>query len=189
MNRSTIILLAILAILGGSYWFYFRNNEINYANDGSTSTPPPQTNVSEVKTDKIKTLEWNQGTTSAQIRQFELGKWEFVNPVTLQLDNQKAISLAESIENLSGAPKISLSELSLKDAGLENPYAKVIITKDDGSQETILFGSTSVDGGSRYVHRQGSDHIVLVFTYKIDSLLQTPTELTPEPSPSPDVSQ
>lgn len=178
-------MLTLLAILGGSYWFYFKDNEVNYTNDQISATPGPDLDITEISIDKMKTIEWSQGTVSAQIRQFETGKWEFVQPLTLQIDNDKAQMLAESLDSLGGTPKISTSELSLKDAGFENPYAKITVKRDDGPEEVILVGTTSLDGASRYVHRQGSDFMVLVYTYKLDSLLSAPNELIPDPTPQP----
>jgi hypothetical protein len=186
MNRSTIVLLIILAVLGGSYFFYFKDNEVNYSNSSSIASPSPEQDLTEIALDQIKTISWSQESNSGEIRQFESGQWEFVTPVTLKLDNDKAVSLAQSVDSLSGTPRINISELSLKDAGLENPYATIKVTSD-GRDETILVGSTSIDESSRYVHRQGSDFIVLVYTYKLDMILMSPSELVPDPSPSPSI--
>lgn len=188
MFRSTIILMFLALGLWGIYNFYLKDNEINVTNDEPRPSAFTAIDLVNVELAKIDRVEWVlDGIESLEVKR-NGENWELSRPGGMELEQAKVQNFVESISSLSGQASIPLSELSLNDAGLSSPKLKMVIFGSEGQKEVLLFGDLTVGESTRYVHKEGTDYITVIYDYVYQDLAIRPADLGPDPSPSPQAS-
>jgi hypothetical protein len=185
MVRSTVILVFLALGLWGVYNFYLKGNEINVTNDEPRPSAFRPIDLVNIELAKIDRVEWIlDGIESMEIKK-NGESWELSRPGGMELGQAKVQNFVESISALSGRASMPLSELSLKDAGLSNPKLKIVVFGSEGEKEVLLFGDLTIGESTRYVHKEGTDYITLVYDYVYNDLAVRPADLRPDSSPSP----
>jgi hypothetical protein len=174
--------------LWGIYNFYLKENEINVTNDEPRPSAFAAIGLVNVELAKIDRVEWVlDGIESLEVKR-NGENWELSRPGGMQLEQTKVQNFVESVSSLSGQASIPLSELSLNDAGLASPKLKMVVFGSEGQKEVLLFGDLTVGESTRYVHKEGTDYITVIYDYVYQDLAIRPADLGPDPSPSPQAS-
>ncbi len=118
----------------------------------------------------------------------EKQKWEiFSGDTTAQVEQGRISGLVKSLCRLKASE--FAESVSLQDAGLEKPYAKISLKLDPGDNRTLLIGDKT--DSNYFVKRKDSDVIMKVSAYSIDRAFKADEKKeTPDPSsmlPPPDL--
>jgi hypothetical protein len=176
--RSTLILIAILALLVG----YFVLVEMRQEKPAEETAKP----LLSIKADDIEriTVRDNKSTLSAEVVH-EGGVWRITEPFELEADQARLDSLAASVAELTSHRTIPKEQTDLTAFDLAQPPFTVAIGLKDGKEEILQVGDKNPDGGSYYVQHQGDAAVYLVYTYSIDDLKRLITEPPREPTATP----
>ncbi len=137
MTRNVIILIAVLAVLGGGcFWI------LNYEPPKEEKAPVPETNsvtVYEVSEDAIsKIVIENEENGKTFIRSGDA--WIIEGYSKEDLAASKVDSFISSVERITSSDKVTDS---LEVCGLNEPKTVVRITKNDGTQDVFKIGDKS----------------------------------------------
>jgi hypothetical protein len=188
MFKSTIVLALLALGLWGVYNFYLKENEINVTNDEPRPSAFMAIDLVNLELTMIDRVEWVlDGIESLEVKK-NGENWELSRPGGMELDQTKVQNFVESVSSLSGQTSIPLTELSLNDAGLASPKLKMVVSGSEGQREVLLFGDLTVGESTRYLHKEGTDYITVIYDYLYQDLAIRPADLGPNPSPSPEVS-
>ena len=184
--RNTLILLGILAILGGYVFFIERKSPA-----GSEGTPTPTTlpSLFSFQTSDIRQLllERPQEGKQTEIAYQDDGKWHILSPVTKEADQGKVIRFLDSLSSLRPRRILTGTVGQPADYDLAPPSMTVRITLKDGSTHTLKIGSKNPAKSGYYGQIEGDRHIYLLPFYigaDVERYLNNPP-VKPTPTPEP----
>ncbi|MGQ9585028.1 MAG: DUF4340 domain-containing protein [Anaerolineae bacterium] len=179
--RNTLILLVLLALLGGYVYFF----EVRGGGSGVGPTPTPSSvqvlglNASDVS--KL-TVEGAEGTV--RLSRPAGGSWQMEVPSQAEADDVRVNSVVSSLAWLSASRAIT-ETTDLEPFGLAAPSWKVEITLADGTREQVYIGDTNPAGSQYYVRKEGDPAIYLVYASTIEGLQRLVKEPPYPPTPTP----
>lgn len=171
--RTTLILFAILAGIGGyAYFVEYKGTEKKEATKKENAKLFQLSNISDAN--RI-ILSWASART---VLVKEGADWKIIEPVADQAE-------ATAMETLLGAIKEEMSEdqvedgekLSLDKYGLTDPLGSVEVLTTSGEGQKIEFGTQDGIGGIKYVHLVGKKKIVTVNAMTQTKLQKTARDL------------
>jgi len=179
MQRSTIIVLVLLALLGGVYWY--TQQEDNALSAALAGTPTPLPALPGYLLDP-----YSKFATSLSIRkadgtqvslEFKDNLWEARSGTTLlePVDQQAADSAAFAVQDLRILSEVE-GWTSLADFGLNEENASVMEAGfSDGTSLTVWIGNPTVTGSGYYVRNMDQPGKILVVNkLSLDGILSLP---------------
>lgn len=178
--RNTLILLAVLAALGGFVYF----GEIR-SQKGTPEEPP----LMEFAVPQVAHLQvaMREGQRMVASRQPEGSEWEMEEPYRAPADNAR---LEGTLVKLSSAKPIRVlteTAASFVPFGLDQPSLTVEVELRDGSTQSLEIGDQAPVQTSHYARRSGEQAVLLIESTTVDQmngLVTTPPE-KPTPVPIP----
>jgi Domain of unknown function (DUF4340) len=182
-RRLTLVLLLVLAAVGGAAWWLERPGQAPAA----TATPSSAPLWTLESTDVVKvTLEDTHAHSVIELDRQADGTWSIVRP-SQQAADTGAVELAVGqIAKMSIITDLG-TELRIENFGVDKPAFRITLTTADTAY-TLEVGSATVTGSGYYVRKQGDARVVVVGTYALDSILgwaqnlPLPATATPPPS-------
>jgi len=178
--RNTIILIILLALLGGYVYFF----EVR-GNTGEEATPTPSTvQVLDLNEDDVVglTVQGPEGTT--RLSRPVGGQWQMEEPSQEPADDTRVGLVVSSLAHLSASR--SLTETTdLEPFGLASPLWTVEVEVAGGTTERIQIGDKNPAGGQYYVKKEGDSAIYLVYASTIEGLQRLVKEPPYQPTPTP----
>ena len=177
--RLSIILLFVLALVGG--YFYF----IELRKPGETKTPPLWFyNTDDSNFNSISVAYQGKNVTFAKDKD---GGWHFNDPKGEAVDINRwgGITLLlrgpQSRRLLSENP----NPKDIASYGLEHPSTTITVGMVDGSKFALYLGDKTPDGTSHYAQMEGFPQLFLIDASWGDVLDRLVTEPPRQPTPTP----
>jgi hypothetical protein len=182
--RTTVVLLAVLVILGGVVYYVNQGP----APSATAVTPTPQV-VSFVTTDATK-LVLTGGSQTTTVSKSG-ATWDLVQPPLGPADATRVEGWIDQLGNLT-ADRAITTTADLATYGLTQPKLNVQVDLTGGKTVRLLFGDKTPDGADYYVRVPGdpakAKSVYLVNAPLGDDLLsalKTPPTAPPTPTPGP----
>ncbi len=177
--KSTFILVLLLGLLYGSYYYWFRTPKESIA---PSATPEIVQLFNYTETD-IAEVSWKYASGSGTLQRSDAG-WKLVSP-PVSVDQAKVGAFISSFTRLDGQYRYSLDKVSKETAGVNNPSYTLTVKKKDGNVQTLLIGRQAIGGDYYYAFKEDTDFVTLLSSYVISGMEIDPYSLSPSPSGSP----
>lgn len=167
LYRNAIILVVVVALLGGAY--YFANKYKKPAADNTGTAATDTIKVIDTTTDKIEkvTLVNSEGTFVIVMK----GKdWVLSSPTDLNADPSQLSSVVINASSIIADKVVEENATNLAQYGLDKPVELTLKFKD-GTEKTVLVGSETSTQGGYYVKMKDSGKVYVVGTYTCEKLL------------------
>jgi hypothetical protein len=161
--RTTLLLLAVLAVLGGCYFYLTRvkpfevTREIFQFKEGSvaeiTITSPDG---------KIKFSRQGRG-------------WAMVEPSPYAIDQNKLLRLEIILDKLTALRIVAKEEVDLSKYGLDHPALSIDVTLKNGETRTLLVGAETVSQNEYYAAEPGKKLVYTVYNSDISVFKGNPS--------------
>ena len=178
--RTTLIIIVLLAGIGGAYYLFFQKP----SEQAAENEKPPIHQVYGVPRDAVQQVEI--AFADAAYQDLKLVKdttdnWQFTKPFQADADSEKVSQMLDDILNkrvkqtLVGARFSHPSELA--QYGLETPSITLSLwTKGGSPTATFRIGKKAINF-SVYVKENSEAHIFLIESSALDDLTKSPTDL------------
>lgn len=186
--RTTIILLAVLLIVGGAALF------LNSTGGVGVATPTPPTVAPSVyvwqDTNPVIGLDVVSGTQKvSMIQDVSSTQWTLTQPVAERADDTTIQSEASVLSPLLATSAVTNTS-DLAPFGLDKPPLTVTVTFSDTAhtKRILQVGNTTFDGSGYYVKQPSAPSVYIVTNTAIEPLrtwLSTPPVFVPSPTPTP----
>jgi hypothetical protein len=186
-SLGALILLVVLAVLGGAVYLTEIRPQQEAAAVVSTPTPSPRDifTLSGQTFDRLAV----SGQGQRWVAEKEGDNWLIVEPRREPGDSTQINSAFFSFETLRAFRLVSEDDPDLAKYGLDNPPLTVEFRTAEGQNYGLAFGNENVDKSYRFAKRLDSPAIYLVMadTYRRfeGMLTRPPYQPTPTPVPSP----
>lgn len=176
--RNTLILLAVLAVLGGVVFFVNRRGEGAPAN--ATPTPGPLTTL---KLEDVQSIEVVQGDKKITVQRTDDG-WEIAGETPQKADKGAVEQAIRRLVNLR--PFRTLAGVQDLDVfGLKEPQWIIKLIPKEGEPTVYHVGDQNPRKTDRYVQRPGDTAVYLVSTYSVESVRDWLDHPPLPPTPTP----
>lgn len=185
--RNTLILIAILALLGGYVYFFELRQESKPSDDGGFVTV---LNLDAAQIAGISVHRTQNGvTTTARVRRAAGQPWQVEEPAQELADDVRVNNLAGLLAKLQATRKIEESASDLSLYGLKEPAFEIVVTLQDGSEQILAIGEMNPTKSGYYGQRKGDPAVYLLPISPAsdleDWLLAPPMAPTPQPTAKP----
>jgi len=145
----TLILLVVVAALGGYVWFFER---------GNIGTPP----VWKLDARQIQRIELTSGgKTTVMVRRGQ--SWRLVKPIEARADRERVKELLDRVGKLDARRSIDKAR-RLADYGLAKPAAVLKVVLANGESRELDLGDKTPDSAAVYAMEKRSPKVFLVDT-------------------------
>jgi len=151
--RTTLILVAVFAVLLAFVWFFEKDREVKQEGELETY------DVMEISKDDVKEVTFEYSDKKTKVVKEE-NDWKLVEPIKFKARGTKIEEIIEEINNLEANQKVESTDLG--EFSLDEPNIKVVLVLQDGSSKELLIGSKNPQETSVYVKTSDSDFIYLV---------------------------
>lgn len=187
-NRTTLILLGVLAALGAFVWYQGASNPDEVASPPVDLASAYVWQFSTGEVTGIRVTENDSGQTTALSRDAE-GRWSVVEPYAADADQGQVESALANLAYLS-VQRTLTETTDLRPFGVLEPAYTLEITLDDGSHKRLEIGQKVPSEDGFYALRPGEANALVVSGYSLRpvmDLAQTPPiEPTETPTPAGD---
>ena len=187
--RNTLILIVILALLGGYvYLTEFRKQERQPIEErGKVLFDLKAADIVGITVRKP-----GEGTEQvARLRREEGQPWQIEEPLQEPAYETTVNSLVESLAKLDASRQLEANPGDLDIYGLKDKPLEIAIKLKDGKEHVLLVGEMNPTKTGYFVQRRGDPAVYLVWTSPVVDLegwlTEPPTIPTPTPSPAPTV--
>jgi len=184
MKRSTWIMLILLALAGGLYWYLQQPNNLADKVLDAGATPTSETIVTLISPDfAINGLTIQDSSGQSVSISKEDGIWMVVAGEKGPADQSAAEGAITQAQALQTEAKIA-SAPDLAAYGLDQPAYLLTLTIENGSPITVKVGHLTVTGNGYYVQKEDGSVVVVNqygLEYLLDLLKQPPFPATPTP--------
>jgi len=174
--RNTLILLAVLALLGSFVYFA----EIRGQKGPPEEPPFMEFAVPEVLRFEVQTLE-DQRTVAT--RRANASQWEMEEPYRAEGDSARLEGALVSLSTAKPRRVLTETAASFIPFGLDHPWLTVEVRLQDGSGQSLEVGDQTPTQASYYARRGGEQAVLLVESATVDQLNRLVT--TPPEKPTP----
>ncbi len=160
--RNIFILLAILLVLGGAYYYFSR-----------PEPPAPELpkyyvwsiDMEQIKHIKIELPRENKSQAFIKIKEGDEFPWYFDDPQRSDVHMQRWGGGIPLLLSGPGADRViseNTTDEKLSEFGLVQPQMKITLTLEDGMILDIVVGDQTPDGHAYYVQAPGTRDVALV---------------------------
>ncbi|HKP52027.1 MAG TPA: DUF4340 domain-containing protein [Chloroflexia bacterium] len=184
--RTTIIMVALLLVLGGVAIFLTNQNKLNPP--GVTPTPVPSYLWQE--TSQVQGIDVMSGTAKVSLRKdISTTLWMLTAPEQYPADKFQVDNVAGTLQSIE-ATKVATGTTDLAQYGLDKSGMSVTVTFSSTTpiSHTLLIGAQNFDGTGFYIKQVDSPDVYLSATTPIGTIqnwLLTPPKEAPTPTPFP----
>ena len=166
LYRNAIILLVIVALLGGAY--YFISNR-NVPEDNSEDYNSDIIKLSDYTSDKVEslTLKNPDGTFVIVKKDTE---WVISSPAGFNGDSSVLSSIVINAGSLTADKLVEENAQDLSVYGLDNPVL-ITVKLNDGKEFTVEIGDKTPTKGGYYVKLSGESKVYVIGSYTGDKLV------------------
>lgn len=168
--RSTLILLVVF--LGLLAYIYFV--ESKRTPGGEVETKPK---LFTVEADKITELSVKLASGEQSILKKADGKWTFVQPAPVPVDEPSVTSIASSLATAEIQRVVDEAPANLAQYGLAQPKVELGFKTESGESRQLLIGEKTATGGDLYVKLPGEKRVLLIPGYLESTFNKTPFDL------------
>jgi hypothetical protein len=191
IRRETWIVLALflIALAGLLLWQRYGSPAEEEAESTETVEQKP---LFDLEFAKLQSVRLQRRNEAVEFERDDAGAWQIVSPEQDQpTDSESLESTLSQLETVTGEPMENAPEMAAM--GLDQPAYRLLLTMEDGRQQTASVGKETPTGGSYYV-LSSDGSVYLVSSYLLDPILglidALPLQSTPTPAdvyPSPEV--
>jgi hypothetical protein len=186
--RLTVIMLVVLAAIGGAVYFS------EFRDKGSTSDASADRQKLEVlkfESQDSQKLEVSRSDGSASALKSDSGDWT-LQPSGRAGDSLRLSSLLTRLSTLTASRRVADAATDLSQYGLGTPYLTAKVTQKDGTIYTLQAGAKAPTETGTYVKRLDDPAVFLISNQLVTDLERFITDppiqqSTPTPAPIPTV--
>jgi hypothetical protein len=186
--RNTLILVAVLALLG-AYVFYFELNKTPEQLSAQLGTPTakPQPYVFQFAPSDVQSLEVRNLRDGREIKLTRKGEgWQIIKPMDIAADASKIEQAVGQVAKLQ-ASRVLTDVTDIQPFGLMTAMLEVRLELKSGSPFAVTVGGQTPDSSNYYVSYTGdTKQVFIVGAFVIDGLkiLLDQPPLAPTPTPT-----
>lgn len=198
-RRNLVLLLAVLAVLGG--YVYFAEIRRGQPSTGEVSAESEK--LWTIEAEDVIRLQVEQPVTANAVRltYYEESGWRCEEPPLEATDQDRVQQVVSQLTTIRVNRVLSETTAPLSVFGLAAPSYVIRLMPQEGAEQVLHIGDQNPQGTSYYAQIEGQQPIYLLPTYAIDQALDlldsppeaptpTPTSIvTPEPVSSPQVEE
>jgi hypothetical protein len=167
---STLILVAVLAGLGG--YIYFVENRKPAAN------PDAKAKAFDVAADQIEELQISVADGDVSTLKKVDDRWQLVQPVQAEADNSEVNNMASSLASLDVQRVVDEAPADLGQYGLSSPHLEVAFrAKGQTEFRRLQIGEKTPTGGDVYAKRPDEKRVFLVSSFIDDTFKRSAFDL------------
>ena len=168
---TTLLLLAVLAGLGGYIFFYEAGREI----PDPTAKPRAFDQLSSESIQEIQIKNADGATSRAQL---ENGNWQLVEPVKADADDGVVGTVTSNLSTLEVQRVVDEKPTDLKQYGLEPARVDVgFRLRDQKELQHLLVGDKTATGGDVYAKRLNAPRVFLISSFLESIFNKAPFDL------------
>ena len=168
---TTVVLLVVLAGLGGYIFFYEAGRE----------TPDPNAKpraFDQLASDNIQEIQIKNADGQTSRAQLESGNWQLVEPVKTDADDGVVGTVTSNLASLEVQRVVDEKPADLKQYGLDPPRVDVGFRLGDQKELQHLFvGDKTTTGGDVYAKRPNEPRVFLISAFLESIFNKTPFDL------------
>ncbi len=183
--RTTLILLAVLVVLGALAFF------LNNRGGATNATPTPSTAQYVWKSDSaVIGIDVMSGTQKVALQKnITTTIWSILQPVQAEADSFAVGNIADQLKDLQATAVIT-DATDLAQYGLDRKGLSVTATFSDTTHttRTVQFGEATIDGAGYYARLPDASTVYVVSNGLVETLkswLTSPPVQPPTPTPLP----
>ncbi len=169
-KKLLALLLALIVLCGATYGV----SQLNF----ETTVEETVAETVFALSDSVAALSWTYDGETLNFALDDEGEWYYADDTVFPLDDARLLTMVSVLTEITSTRSIEAVE-DLSEYGLDDPECTIIVTTADGVTSTLLLGSESGLGDSRYLSL-GADTVYLVdtdlldyFTYALYDLVAT----------------
>ncbi len=160
--RNAIILVVVLGVLAGAY-FFLSNRKAGDTGTATETTDTESIKVMSVDQEKISSIEFNNENGTFKLSKKD-NAWSIEPEMEFPIDNSIADSSATDFSAIIADKVVEENASDLSKYGLDKPAAvKVGLT--DGTTKEIEIGSVNPTNEGIYVKNKGENKVYLIGSY------------------------
>ena len=173
LYRNAIILVVIVALLGGAYFLINKNKQ---SGDNSTDIPTTDSiKLTEYTSDQIESLTLqNQGGTFVIVKKGT--DWVLSSPTDINADSTVLSGIVINASTIMADKVVEENAQDLSLYGLVNPIL-VKLKATDGKETTLEIGDKTPTKGGYYVKLSGESKVYVVGAYTADRFVFSRNDL------------
>jgi len=175
--RGTLILVAILALLG-AYVYFFELRKPPAEKPSSTVI------VLNIPAEDVTGIEVKSEDGESVIAREPGGEWRVLKPEEKEADQTRVNQVLKRLGPLK-ATRVLTDSVDLAAFGLSEPRARITLKLRDGSERRLLVGEKNPAGTAYYVQVEGQKEVYLAYVSPINELKRLVTEPPYKPTPTP----
>lgn len=162
LYRNAIILVVILGLLAGAYFFISSRQTAN-SDPADESTADNTIYVMQADREQITTLTYNNENSSFTIKKKD-DKWTIEPAYEFEVDNLNADGAVTDMSSIIANKVIDENATDLTKYGLDKPIT-IKVGMADGSSKELQVGAYTLTEDGRYCKISGESKVYLVGTY------------------------
>jgi uncharacterized protein DUF4340 len=173
--RSTILLMVVLAGLGGYIYYYF--DPIKTAEREKTVGEKEKVFAS-LQADKIDEITVTSAAGDATTLKKDGGGWQVIKPVTAKADESEVSGITSALVSTDLVRVIDENPTNLNDYGLSNPRIEIDFKQaGDANAKKLLIGEKSPTGADLFAKRNDEKRVFLIPAFQESPLNKTTFDL------------
>lgn len=181
---GTVIMVGVFALLAVALFALTNNPNAGVINPTPTATPPPT--VWDLSAGTTQGLSVQSPTQTVAV-QIVNNQWQLTAPTNEPASQFQVGAAADQLKNLQAQAVITTAG-DLAQYGLNSPVLTItlVISGVTPTDNRLLVGGNTIDGGSYYVQVAGKPEVYTVLNTLIEQLrswLTTPPKAEPTPTP------
>ncbi len=172
LYRNIIIIVAVLALLGGALFFVSRYNpEGEQApTQGEQSAEPEMINVYKAEKSKLQSIHVHNANEEYTLEYVD-NKWVANGDASIRISQTAADALAHSLTNIAVKQTVSENSADAAGFGFDAPIGFAELSFSDGTAKKITVGSSSLDNENYYIMISDDPNVYLKNAYGTESMI------------------
>src|SRR6266536_105140 len=155
--RSTIVLLVVLAGLGG-YIYYTWNTP-----QTSDTAKKTEKVFASLKADQIEELKVTSASGEATVLKKESGTWQMTQPLTAKADESEVSGITSALSSVDMTRVVDENPSSLNDYGLSNPKIEIDFkASGDKDYKKLFLGEKTPTGSDLFAKRNDDKKVFTI---------------------------
>ena len=172
--RTTLIIIFLLAGIGGAYFLFFQESP----DETSSHEKPTIHQVYGIAREKVQQVEVTFADTAYQhlkLVKDATGNWQLESPFQSDADSEKVNQMLDDMLNKRVKQTLEVTELT--QYGLDTPSITLSLWTEKASPATTFFIGKKAINFSVYAKERSEAHIFLIESSALNDLTKAPTDL------------